>query len=601
MPIQQVQEPIHANLRPISLSMHELEVELLLPAALAAQGPIMALPAWTPGSYMVRDYARLLDRLCLTDAKGVEHPLEKLDKQRWKLPSLRGEVRLRYRLFCNELTVRTNHLDAFHAHLVGASTFLYPEADARRPYRIAFEGFPNGWKVATALPKSGKFYCAKDYDTLVDSPFELGTFKLHAWRSGEAEFEMAITGEHAADEARIVAATQRVVEVCGEIFQGFPFERYVFLLTFSPGLRGGLEHRDCVSLLADPFKLDSTEGYSELFLLLAHEFFHVWNVKRLRAPGLGPFDYSGENFTKLLWFHEGFTSFMQYLIALKAGLVQWPWVARKLANAWADNTHRGGRREQNLEEASWDAWIRFYRPTEFSLNSTVSYYEKGALVAWMMEARIRLGSRGKQGLESFFRLLWQRAGDGVVTDAMLRDLYSELSGEDPEPFWRAWIQGVEELDASAIEKAFGLHFEAHAPWEPTSPEDSRDPVLLARARAFSGLSFGNGSPLVQNLVPGSPAAEAGLSYGQEILAVNGWRTATATEVQKRLADIEVGREAEVLACDRGRLRHHRFRMIECPVKSVRIVMDPKALPAQRTAFRILTGTEHAAAGKGGKG
>jgi predicted metalloprotease with PDZ domain len=601
MPVPQALDPIRAILRPISLSMHELEIELRLPADLAAQGPVLALPAWTPGSYLVRDYARFLDRICLTDTAGVQHPVEKVDKQRWKLPPLSGEVRLRYRLFCNDLTVRTNHVDAAHAHLVGTATFLCPEADPGRPFLIGFEGFPKGWKIATALPRSGKLFRANDYDTLVDSPFELGTFQLHRWRCGRAEFEMAITGEHSGDESRIVEATERMVQVCGEIFQGFPFERYVFLLTFSPGLRGGLEHRDSTSLLADPHRLDSPEGYWELFLLIAHEFFHVWNVKRMRAPGLGPFDYSRESFTKLLWFHEGFTSFMQYLIALKAGVVGWPWVAKKLSSAWTDNLTRQGRREQNLEEASWDAWIRHYKPTEFSTNSTVSYYEKGALVAWMMEARIRLDSRGKHGLETFFRVLWQRVGDGEVTDAQLRDLFKELSGEDPEPFWRAWIQGEQELETGAIETAYGLHFEFRAPWELLSAEEARDPMLVARARGYSGLSFGNGAPVIHNIVPGSPAAEAGLAYGQEILAVNDWRTTTATEVLKRLGDVEVGREVEVLACERGRLRRFKFRLIESPARSVRIVLDPKAVASQRTAFRSLTGSEHSAASRGGKG
>ncbi len=594
MPVAQALDPIHATLRPLSLAQHELEVELVLPAELMAQGPIMALPAWTPGSYLVRDYARFLDRVCLVDARGESHPVEKIDKQRWKLPVLKGAARLRYRLFCNELTVRTNHVDVTHAHLVGAATFLYPEAEPGRPFHVAFEGFPKGWETASSLPRSGKCHRAEDYDTLVDSPFELGTFRLHTWTSGKTVFEFAITGEHPGDEARLLEATARMVETCGEIFGGFPFSRYLFLLTFSPGLRGGLEHRDCTSLLADPFRLDTPEGYGELYLLIAHEFFHAWNVKRLRAPELGPFDYSGENCTRLLWFHEGFTSFMQYVIALKAGVVSWSWVAGKLAAAWTDNTTRAGRLEQSLEASSWDAWIRHYKPSEFSANSTVSYYEKGALVAWMMDARIRLGSRGRYGLESLFAWLWREVGDDHVTDALLRKAFEALSGEASDGFWRPWIQGVEELDATSIERAYGLRFETWAPWERLSEDEARDPVALARAKGYSGLAFGNGSPLVQNVVPGSPAAEAGLSYGHEILAVNGWRTSTAVEVQKRLAEVGLGGAAELLAVDRGRVRTHRFRLVENPTRSVRIIPDPKAKATQRAAFRALTGAERTA-------
>ena len=594
MPLPQALEAIRATLRPVSLSQHELEVELTLPADLVAQGPVMALPVWTPGSYLVRDYARFLDRLCLVDAQGTQHPVEKIDKQRWQLPVIKGVAHLRYRLFCNDLTVRTNHLDARHAHLVGAATFLFPEGEAHRPFLIAFEGFPKEWRIATALPRIGRRYRAEDHDTLVDAPFELGTFRPHAWQSGETTFEFAFTGEHPGDEARILDATEKIVEVCRSIFGGFPFDRYLFLLTFSPGLRGGLEHRNCTSLIADPFNLNSPEAYAELYLLIAHEFFHVWNVKRLRAPELGPFDYARENPTRLLWFHEGFTSFMQYVILLKAGLVAWPWVVCKLSESWTENTTRAGRLEQSLEASSWDAWIRLYKPTEFSRNSTVSYYDKGALVAWMMDARIRVGSRGKHGVESLFARLWAQVGDGPITDSLLRETFEALAGEPAQGFWQAWIQGVAELDAAPIETAYGLRFEIHTPWESLSEED---PTALARAKGYSGLVFGNGAPIVQNVDPGSPAAEGGISYGQEILAVNGWRTGKASEVQRRLEEIGVDGEAEVLVSDMGRVRTCRFLLVENPTRRVRIAPEAKASAAQRKAFRAFTGTTHPAAGK----
>lgn len=593
-------EPIRATLRPLNLALHEVEVELALPAPLAALGPVMALPAWTPGSYLVRDYARFLDRVRLVDALGIPHPVEKLDKQRWKLPSLSGEARLTYRLFCNDLTVRTNHADAAHAHFVGAATFLFPEAEPGRPYDVGFKGFPKTWKIATALPKSGGRYRAADYDTLVDSPFELGTFRLHRWDSAGAAFEFAITGEHPGDEGRMVEGTQRIVAVCSELFQGFPFERYVFLLTFSPGLRGGLEHRESTSLIADPFRLDSPEGYAELFTLIAHEFFHAWNVKRMRAPGLGPFDYTGENYTRLLWFHEGFTNFLQYILALRAGLVPWAWAAQKLSQSWTDNTTRAGRREQSLEESSWDAWIRHYKPTEFSANSTVNYYDKGSLVAWMMDAQIRLGSRGRHGLEALFRWLWQRVGDGTVTDEILREGFESLSGQPAGPFWSAWILGCEELDACSIQRAYGLRFDWRAPWDELSPEEAADPSSMAKAKGYVGLTFGNGSPVVQNVMPGSPAAEAGLGYGDEIVAVQGWRTVSAAEAQKRFREIEVGREVNVLAASRGRVGARTFRVVENPTRLVRIVADSKAGVAQRKAFLALTGMEHPTPAKGGR-
>jgi predicted metalloprotease with PDZ domain len=588
---QKISKPaaLRITVRPLDLPLHEVEVNLSLPADAVAEGAMAALPTWTPGSYLVRDYARFLDRVVLRDPKGKVLPIEKLDKQRWRIPALKAGGTLTYRLYCNDLTVRTNHADASHAHLVGSASFLYLEGQQGRPCDVRFEGWPKGWQVATGLPSHGGVFQARNHDELVDSPFELGTFRRHEWWCGKTAFEFAITGEHCGDETRILEGTQRIVDVCGRMFGGFPFDRYVFLLTFSPGARGGLEHRDSTSLLADPFALDRPEGYYDLFTLIAHEFFHAWNVKRLRASELGPFDYTKENPTKLLWFHEGFTSFIQYGLAMKAGVVPWPWVSRKLAATWTDNTTRNGRHEQSLEESSFDAWIRFYKPTEFSTNSTVSYYEKGSLVAWMVDAKLRLATAGKNGLEDYFRLLWTTFGDGPITDADLRNAYQTLCGEDPDLFWRHYIAGVAELDAGLIEKAYGLKLAKLAPWELLSQDETKDSETVARARVYTGLSFPGESPSILNVVPGSPAAKAGLAYNQEILAVNGWRTATASEITKRLGDQRIGDIAEILVTDRGRVKRCQLIVEESPQRITRIVPQPKATPAQREAFRDWTG------------
>lgn len=581
--------PIRFIVRPLDLPLHEVEVEMHLPPEATARGTVVALPAWTPGSYLVRDYARFLDRVSLKDDRGRNRAVEKLDKQRWRLPALPKGGVLTYRLYCNDLTVRTNHVDSAHAHFVGSASFLYLEGQQDRSTEVRFEGWPQGWKVATGLAAKRGTYLAKDHDELVDSPFELGTFRKHEWTCGKVAFEFAITGDHCGDERRIVEGTRRIVDVCGRLFDGFPFERYAFLLTFSPGARGGLEHRDSTSLLADPFTLDKSEGYYELFTLIAHEFFHAWNVKRLRASELGPFDYAKENPTKLLWFHEGFTSFLQYGLVMKADAAPWSWVARKLAATWTDNTTRQGRHEQSLEESSFDAWIRFYKPTEFSTNSTVSYYEKGSLVAWMMDARIRLASGGRKGVEDYFRLLWERFGDGHVTDADLREAFRELTGDDPAPFWDRYISGVAEIDGTVIERAYGLKLVKIAPWEVLPEEEASDPGLAARARVYSGLAFLGENPTIANVVPGSPAAKAGLAYGQEVLSVNGWRTLTAGDVARRIADVRVGESAEILAVDRGRVKRCLLLVEENPQRSTRIVPLPKSVTEQRAAFKDWTG------------
>lgn len=591
--------PIGVVVRPLDLAQHELQVELTLPADAVKAGAVAAMAAWTPGSYLIRDYARFVDRVEARPEGGAPYAPEKLDKQRWRLLPSKRPVVLRYRLYANELSVRTNHADPSHAFLTGAAAFPAIEGQAARPYTVRFEGFPQDWSVGTGLPEQAGAYHAADYDTLVDSPFELGRLRVRRWESLGARFEFAFQGGHNGDEARMAADAQKIVEEAGRIFGGFPFDRYVFLLTFSPKAGGGLEHRNSTALLADPFMFDKAEGYHRLAGLVSHEFFHVWNVKRMRDAVLGPFDYGRETHSRLLWFHEGFTDYMDSVIALRAGVLPWAFVAKEWGQRWTENLQRPGRREQSVSEASFDAWIRHYKPTEFSPNSTVGYYDKGSLVALMMEGRIRRGSGGKAGVADLFARLWKLCGDGPVSDGQIRDAFRELSGEDPGPFWRDFVEGRAELDASALEQAVGLKFEAKAPWELLSPDDQRDPDAVKRARAYSGLVFpargsGADAPTVQNVLPDSPAWRAGISYGTEILAVDGWRTTSAADAQRRLADA-FGGSAEVLIQERGRVRAAKVEVVENPARTVRLAADPGATPAQRAAFTAWTGQPFPAA------
>lgn len=590
--------PIQATVRPLDMAQHQIEVALRLPEAATKKGAVLAMPAWTPGSYLVRDYARFVDRVEAKDGAGRALPLVKLDKQRWQVPAATG-VTVSYRVYGNDLSVRTNHIDGTHAHLVGAATFLYLEKDLARPYEVRFEGFPAGWKAATALPSKGAAYHAKDYDTLVDSPAELGTFRLRRFHALNADFELALTGAHNGDEARMAANAEKVVTAAGNIFGGFPFDRYVFLLTFSPRAGGGLEHGASTSLLFDPFAFEKPEGYWRLSSLIAHEFFHAWNVKRLHDPALGPFNYGEENYTRQLWFHEGVTSYMEDVIALRAGVVPWSFVAKEIGQGWTRLSQTPGRHEQSLEESSFDAWIRGYKPTEFSPNSGIDYYGKGQLVGLLMEASLREATAGKAGMPELFARLWRDRGEKGVTDADIRKAYQDLSGQDPGPFWDAYIRGRQELDGAVLQKAFGLRLEAKAPWDLLGAEDQKDPGSLRRAKAWTGLVFGGGPAsngasgtapaLIQNVIPGSPADRAGLAHPMEILAVNGWRTATGAEATARFGDAEPGEAVEVLASNRGRVFSTRLTVGENPTRTWTLSADPAASGAQKAAFEAWTG------------
>ncbi|MBI3132833.1 MAG: M61 family metallopeptidase [Acidobacteria bacterium] len=586
---------IEAVIRPLDLAQHQLEVELRLPPQATAKAGAIELPAWTPGSYLIRDYARLVDRVRIVRGTLEETIHEKLDKQRWPLPASKDGLVLRYRVYGNELTVRTNHIDPTHAQVIPAATFMVPEGQKGRPWEVRFEGFPKGWSVATGLNSKQGAFRALDFDELVDSPFEVGPFRLHAFELEGARFELALSGSHNGDEARMVAGAKAIVAEAGKLFGGFPFERYVFFITFTPKGGGGLEHKTSTSLLSDSFRFEKAEGYYGLFNLMAHEFFHVWNVKGMHDPVLGPFNYDQENYTRLLWFHEGFTSYMEHALVLRAGVVPWSHVSKSLATEWTNQIQRAGWSEQSLEESSFDTWIRQYKPHEFTPNSTVGYYDKGEVVGWLMDASLRAATGGAKGLEHLFAHLWKTRGTQGITDADVQQAFKLISGQDPKPFWDAYVRGRAPLDGGVVERAFGLKLELKAPWELLPAEELKDADAVARAKAFTGLLFAPATPgapeppTVWNVLPGTPAAEAGISFGHEILAVNGWRTTTATDVRKRLADSGVGGKAEVTYVDRGRVHVVKVKVVEDPRRNLRIVPSPLATEAQKAAFQAWTG------------
>jgi predicted metalloprotease with PDZ domain len=291
----------------------------------------------------------------------------------------------------------------------------------------------------------------------------------------------------------------------------------------------------------------------------------------------------------MLWFHEGLTVYMEHLLVLRAGVVPWNHTSKELARCWSEQVQRPGRREQSLEESSWDAWIRLYKPHEFSPNSSVSYYEKGGLVGWLMDASLREGSHGRAGLAELFALLWSRHGEHGLTDADVRRAFQELSGRAPGAFWNAYVSGCAELEEAPLFWAFGLRLETQAPWERLSPEEREDPAALRRARAWTGLVLAAEGPMVQNVIPGSPAATAGLSFGMEILAVDGWRTTSGADVRRAMAEPGPGGKARVLAADRGRVFEVEVPVLDSPERAHRLVADAKAGVSQKAAFEASYG------------
>ena len=520
---------------------HELHVTMEIPALADRQSLDLVFPAWAPGSYLVRDFVRHVYDLAISDGHGHPVPAERLDKLRWRVRSDGRALRVSYRVFAFEQSVRTSFLDDSHAFWNGTSVFFYVEGETQRPCLVAVAAPPH-WKVSTALaPRGRNSYRAQDYDELVDSPVEVGTHARHAFSVGGTRFEVALYGRTNAAVPRLLDALRRIVAAAGKLFGGFPFDRYLFIIHALPARGGGLEHACSTTLDIAGLGFEDEKGYLAFAELAAHEFFHAWNVKRIHDRVLGPFDYTRENYTRLLWFHEGFTEYMESVILLRAGLVAAKPYLEALADEWGKYLVRPGRNVTPLSELSFEAWIKLYKPADNHTNRTVSYYEKGKWAALVLELLLREATAGRRGVADLFRRLWRdfgKSGEGL-TSADVRAAAEAVAGRGLRSYFERYIDGSDELPLPALLRRAGIEVTRHPVWA-----DEDDPTKARRQRSWAGLTFAGDRPTVRNVVPDSPAWRAGLTFGDEVVAVDETRVTAAT-VGKRLADRQPGESVRV--------------------------------------------------------
>jgi predicted metalloprotease with PDZ domain len=567
---------------------HELGVELAVPA-LGGETLDLVMPVWTPGSYLIRDFARHVFDLEARDAAGRRLPVERVEKHRWRVrtaPSGRrggGALRVRYRVFAFEESVRTSYFDAAHAFWNGTSVFVYVEGELDRPCEVEVRR-PPGWRVSTALPRRGARWRAAGYDELADSPFEVGTHALHGFAVGGARFELALFGDTNADVRRLLRILRAVARAEGALFGGFPFERYLFIVHALPKDGGGLEHRASCTLNVAGLGFDAEKGYQRFAELSAHELFHAWNGKRIRDRRLGPFDYTRENYTRLLWFHEGFTSFLEGPILLRAGLLAPDAHLADLAERWTRYVARPGRNLTPLSELSFEAWIKQYKPAENFTNRAISYYEKGEWVALALELTLREATGGRRGVADVFRRLWRRFGarDVGLEPADVEEAAAAVAGRPLGAFFRRYVHGVAELPVPRLLARSGVRVARRAPWE-----GERDATKARRARGWTGLAFASserGQPaVVRNVVPDSPAWRAGLSYGDELVAVGGARV-DAASAPRRLQDAAPGARVAIAYFRRDRLHETTLVVGRSPERRTTFDLAPRP-PARAAAIR----------------
>ncbi len=563
---------------------HLFEVEATLDDPGAA--PVLALPVWTPGSYLVREFARHMEGPEADDGAGRRLPLVRLDKNRFRVEAAGApRVRVRYRVYANDPTVRTSHLDDGHGYFNGANLFLY--AEGRVGERVELQVVPPpGWKVSTALDGGPADFTASDYHGLCDSPVEVGTHALATFEALGRRHEVAVSGRGHLDLDRFVRDLRTLVEHLGGLMGGLPYERYLFLVHLSDRRRGGLEHERSTTLDVARTAFFPREAYEETLALAAHEFLHLWNVKRLRPAALLPYDYSREQYTRLLWWFEGVTSYYDRLTLVRTGLSSARAWLQHLGEQWTSLLRQPGAGKMSLEEASLTAWVKYYRPDENSGNSAVSYYLKGELVALCLDLELR---RAGGSLDELLRGLHAKyASTGLPEDGVETSVAAVVGEEPARRFFDRYVRGTAPLEPRLDAAGLSLLFRPSASLDDRggtpprrSGEEERPGWLGAEIAAGAKL-------LVRAVREGSPAHRAGLYADDEILAESGFRVDRGA-LWDRMRALGPGGVLRLTVFRRDELRTVEVLLGQPPADTAWFepVADPS--PAQEAAFQAWTG------------
>ena len=529
---QATQAPVHYRIE--AADPHARLFTVTLTVAHPQEQQELSLPVWIPGSYLVREFSKNLQRLSAQQGRRV--PLLQLDKHRWRATCRTDRpLVLTYEVCAYDSSVRTAWLDASRGFFNGTSVCLrvHGQEDAPHALEVASTAATAHWSVATGLtPQSIDkrgfgVYAASHYDELVDCPVEMGTFWSGQFTACGVAHRFVVAGAAPSfDGKRLLADTQKICETAIRFWHGKgkpPIKNYLFMLNAVHDGYGGLEHRNSTALICGRRDLPRTgearasDGYTTLLGLISHEYFHTWNVKRLRPAEFFRYDYSQENYTELLWFFEGFTSYYDDLLLRRAGLIDDANYLKLLAKATNQVLQTPGRSVQTVAQASFDAWVKYYRQDENTPNATVSYYTKGSLVALCLDLTLR--REGKTTLDDVMRALWKRCAGGPMTEADLRAELASLAGRSFDNELDQWVHSTAELPLAELLAAHGVAL------KPEQPQ-------LAQRLGLRVTE--NHSVQLKTVLRGGPAEKAGMAAGDEWLGLQvqgqGWRIARLEDV-----------------------------------------------------------------------
>ena len=525
------------------------------------------MPVWTPGSYLIREFARNVEGFTASDENGIILSSTKTTKNTWKIHTSKSKkVKINYRVYAFEISVRTSFVDMSHAFLSPTSIFMYVTGQLKQPATITIHPIAAWTQISTGLEtlqgKVNTFY-APNFDILFDSPIEIGTQDIFEFAAAGVKHEVAMYGGGNYDKERLKRDMTKIVEEETAVFDVNPNKRYVFIVHNYNTAGGGLEHLNSTVLGMSRNNYTDEIGYTNFLSLVAHEYFHLWNVKRIRPFALGPFDYDNENYTTNLWIAEGFTAYYDNLMIRRTGFYSFEKYLEVLSADINVIENQPGNRVQPVSEASFDAWIKAYRPNENSRNSTISYYDKGSMIALVLDLEILNATQGKKGLDDVMKALYNEyyiKKNRGYTDAEFKLIAEQVAGTPLDTIYNDYVNDTKQINFAKYFNYVGLQL----------VDD-----LATKTTPYLGTTsvVKDGKMIITAIARGSAAWTDGLNVNDEIIGIDENRV---NDLDKMIATKKVGQKITFLINRDGLLKNIDVTLIRNPTVKFRLVPSESA-------------------------
>jgi len=550
----------------------DIEMRFVADRAGAVQ---LKLPAWRSGKYQIMDLASGVRLFQATDSNNHQLASDKIEKSIWKIQvNTPGLITVKYQVYANELAQRTRHIDDSHAYINASAYLMYSDHTRHQPVSIQLK-VPPAWRSTSGMQRGENphQFLAANYDVLADSPIETGIHQFFNFEADGRSYEVVIWGEGNYDPKQMVTDLQKLVAQAPVIWQGYPYQHYLFIIHATHGAKGATEHLNSTVIQRERFSFGSREQYLQFLSTAAHELIHTWNVKAYRPSELVPYDYLQPNYSKLLWISEGSTSYFQNQLLLRAGLMTHAEFYADLAKRLDKFDRLPGAHVQSVAQSSFDNWISLNG--DHADNFSVNIYSEGYLVSWLLDHYLLSHSDLKASYRNIHQQLYQRFGKTTAFTAKdVQSIAQELTGKSLLPWWQQQVESPPQVNSDKLLAAAGLQR-----------------VLAKEQQAWLGLTSNHqhGSDKISKVERNSPAWKAGVTIDDEIVAVN--QLQLKAPLTERLKDFKPGQTIELSLFREGRLQHKQVVLGALPAKPSQITVVTKPSAAQRKFHQAWLGVD----------